>query len=827
MLEAVAAVGGWVIPLVFSKKLRYLLGELHPKPAGFALRNRHFICLLCLYLTLGVDKKAVCQNFVFAQLSGTPMNTTGWNLQGDARVGNITGSADSELIICRAAALNSGAVFFNQPINLSMCKRWIAEFDFRMYDGTGADGVAFCFLDVPPSGFVNGGGLGIPDAANGLKVCFDTWNNCIPYDPGTVHQDMPKIEIRWGQGYNQTSPNDTIYGECLNEPTLANTNGQLSYIRGPNYNRARIVYDTGNISVYVNDTFYLSTYQPNLFNFTGYMGFTASTGGYTDNHSIKNVIIYTQMPPSYAGNSMSVCPAGTVQLGGPSNPVYSYAWSPPAGLSDSTAAAPMLHLPNTSPDSALHKYYVRTSFSNNPGCSSIDSVLIKVYPNPKVNFTMPGICLSDAIGQFYDSSYTSDGETLPFTYNWNFDDPNAGPGNPDSSTAQNPSHRYSAAAHYAMSLTVTNSEGCTDSAGKIFTVNGSEAKAAFDILNPSDLCSGQNVEIANVSTVNFGSIVAVQVSWGDTAGISYMDSLPYPGKVYLHSYPNPLTADTATYTIRMISSSGYTCQNELDQPVAIKPSPHTEFAAVPALCDYDTLVNFTEASELTGMPGSYAFAGRGVTRDGVISPRLAGAGTDSLLYEYSAADGCNDTAYQTVYIQSLPVVNAGRDTSVVLNQPLQLNALSSDGGGDSWLWSPADGLDNPAIADPIAVYSEGVDSIRYFVTATDARGCIGGASIKVTVFTSGPDIFLPNAFTPGRVTNNIFRPIMVGIASLHFFRVYNRSGELIYSTSRMGEGWDGTIPGGRQPTGGYVWEAEGATYTGKMISKKGVVILIR
>jgi len=97
----------------------------------------------------------------------------------------------------------------------------------------------------------------------------------------------------------------------------------------------------------------------------------------------------------------------------------------------------------------------------------------------------------------------------------------------------------------------------------------------------------------------------------------------------------------------------------------------------------------------------------------------------------------------------------------------------------------------------------------------------------VTVFTSGPDIFLPNAFTPGRVTNNIFRPIMVGIASLHFFRVYNRSGELIYSTSRMGEGWDGTIPGGRQPTGGYVWEAEGATYTGKMISKKGVVILIR
>ena len=50
------------------------------------------------------------------------------------------------------------------------------------------------------------------------------------------------------------------------------------------------------------------------------MGFTASTGGFDDNHSIKNVIIYTQMPPSFAGNPLNppaFCPSDTVQLGGP------------------------------------------------------------------------------------------------------------------------------------------------------------------------------------------------------------------------------------------------------------------------------------------------------------------------------------------------------------------------------------------------------------------------------------------------------------------------------------------------------------------------------
>src|SRR5262249_10853320 len=156
----------------------------------------------------------------------------------------------------------SGAVFYNQPINLSLCNKWIAEFDFRMYDGTGADGIAFCFLDVPPVGFVNGGGLGIPSTANGLKVCFDTWNNCIPFDPNTVHQNMPKIEIRWGRGYDDNSnPNNLIVGECLPGPTRDNSDGKISFIRSPDYSHAKITYDSGNIQVYVNDSLYLSGYQ--------------------------------------------------------------------------------------------------------------------------------------------------------------------------------------------------------------------------------------------------------------------------------------------------------------------------------------------------------------------------------------------------------------------------------------------------------------------------------------------------------------------------------------------------------------------------------------
>jgi hypothetical protein len=441
---------------------------------------------------------------------------------------------------------------------------------------------------------------------------------------------------------------------------------------------------------------------------------------------------------------------------------------------------------------------------------------------------MPKICLNDAVGQFNDSSYTGDAETQPFTYSWNFADPNASPpGNPDYSTLQNPSHRYSAAANYNMSLTVTNSEGCVDSASKIFTVNGDNPVAVFQVLSPTQLCSNSPVEIENLSTVNFGSVVALQIFWGDTAGISYMDSMPYSGKVYTHNYPNPVTTSTIAYMIRVVAASGLTCQNETDQRIALNPSPHVEFAAIPALCEVDTTADLTEATELTGLDGTGFYSGRGITPGGVLNPVRAGPGTDSLLYVYTATDGCSDSAYQTVFIQSPPIVRAGNDTVVVIGQPLQLNAWSSDGSADTFLWSPPEGLNDPGIADPIAVLGSAIDSLRYVVTATDSLGCVGESSLKVTVFSTLPDLLVPNAFTPGLASNSVFRPVPVGISRLDYFRVYNRNGELVYSTSRMGEGWDGRVSGVMQGSGTFVWVAEALTYAGKTITKNGFVVLVR
>ena len=190
--------------------------------------------------------------------------------------------------------------------------------------------------------------------------------------------------------------------------------------------------------------------------------------------------------------------------------------------------------------------------------------------------------------------------------------------------------------------------------------------------------------------------------------------------------------------------------------------------------------------------------------------------------------GCPNALSDTFRVHVLPeiVVDAGRDTAVVVNEPLQLHAISSEFEA-GFNWSPGIGLNDTQTPNPLAIYDASVDSVRYLVTATAATGCTGTASILVKVFKTGPDIFVPNAFTPGKRINPIFRPIPVGIASLRYFRVFNRWGQLVFYTERTGQGWDGMVNGRLQDEGAYVWMVEGITYTGKRITKKGVMVLIR
>ncbi|HEY4205875.1 MAG TPA: gliding motility-associated C-terminal domain-containing protein [Puia sp.] len=256
---------------------------------------------------------------------------------------------------------------------------------------------------------------------------------------------------------------------------------------------------------------------------------------------------------------------------------------------------------------------------------------------------------------------------------------------------------------------------------------------------------------------------------------------------------------------------------------------------------HDTTVCYGESAPLRGTVGTgteFTWSGGGPFTGAATGAITTLPSTTEILAAPKATadyvlnirnEGCPIIVSDTIVVTVVPPikVNAGNDTLVVVNQPLHFRATSSDLYRDDYQWSPPLGLSNPTIADPIGQFGPEMNTITYRVTAMDVFGCSGAGSVKVTIAPTLPDIFVPNAFTPGGATNTIFRPVCMGVASLEYFRVYNRWGQLMYSTSQMGQGWDGMVHGKYQDAGAYLWILQGTDYTGKSILKKGTMVLLR
>ncbi|HEY0770863.1 MAG TPA: gliding motility-associated C-terminal domain-containing protein, partial [Sphingobacteriaceae bacterium] len=69
---------------------------------------------------------------------------------------------------------------------------------------------------------------------------------------------------------------------------------------------------------------------------------------------------------------------------------------------------------------------------------------------------------------------------------------------------------------------------------------------------------------------------------------------------------------------------------------------------------------------------------------------------------------------------------------------------------------------------------------------------------------------------------------MVGEVRVSYLKIFNRWGQLIFSTSQISNFWDGTFDGKDQPMGSYYWMLEGMDeYRNQKITQAGSITLIR
>ena len=198
-------------------------------------------------------------------------------------------------------------------------------------------------------------------------------------------------------------------------------------------------------------------------------------------------------------------------------------------------------------------------------------------------------------------------------------------------------------------------------------------------------------------------------------------------------------------------------------------------------------------------------------------------------YSVLVKDANNCTALGTVLLTRIPIANyrvfVGKDTTISINEPLQLNAADLDNAGfSSFVWSPIGGLSRPDIKSPTAVLDK---DITYYLIATTLEGCSAKDTINIKI-NYNSEIFVPNAFTPNNDSyNDILKPKLIGIRGLKYFSVYNRYGQLVYKTTTTNTGWDGRVKGTPQNTDTFVWIVEAVDFKGRVLFKKGTTILIR
>jgi gliding motility-associated-like protein len=233
-----------------------------------------------------------------------------------------------------------------------------------------------------------------------------------------------------------------------------------------------------------------------------------STAGCRDSSS--NTITVWPSPTAKFGVSSPLCEKNAVTFSDSSianfSNISTWNWSFGDGnTSTKTSAAPFNYT-----YASANSYSASLTVITDSGCrSAVTTKALLINYLPKVNFGLPSVCLPDGRGTFTDSTLVN-GATGVFSYLWNFGDA----ADPNPSTLQNPTHKYSALGPYQVKLKVTTQAGCVDSLTRTLTTVYPQPKADFSF-TPTEVCLGDPFTFTDISNGSGGTINKWNWNLGD------------------------------------------------------------------------------------------------------------------------------------------------------------------------------------------------------------------------------------------------------------------------------------------------------------------------
>ncbi len=477
-----------------------------------------------------------------------------------------------------------------------------------------------------------------------------------------------------------------------------------------------------------------------------------------------------------AGRDTAFCSNNAVVhiLKGNSN-ATNYSWSPAALLNNSATQNP------TATINATTKFYVTASNSN--GCTAVDSVTITVNPLPQINtIANNSVCENDSIQLTTTGTATS--------YQWL---PAAAVNN---AAIQNPWFTGTTSTQ----IIVTGSDAFCKASDTVFiTVN---PKPLIKSIADTTLCGPQNI--------------VLQTSGAQIYSWSPANNLSNP------NIASPIFTGTAFQQYNLIVTGqdalGCKAKDTVNISVAAKPN----FAKPDS---FETCKNIpVQLNANNNANYLYSWSPNSSLSNGSIVNPIA-TPVSSTIYTVKITENIcfSDTLIQVkVTVNELPIVRASKSNDIDCTQA---EAQLTASGAVNYVWTPATNLSAAQTANPIAVP---VNSTTYQVTGTNEKGCVNKDSVRVLVtFDKLASYYVANSFSPnGDQVNDCFGINYWNSVTELEFKIYNRYGEMVFSTKNKADCWNGKFKGRNADIGNYVYFIKANTLCGK-IFKKGNLLLIR
>ncbi len=436
---------------------------------------------------------------------------------------------------------------------------------------------------------------------------------------------------------------------------------------------------------------------------------------------------------------------------------------------------------------------------NNFGCSASHLDSVTILGNPTASFS-PQVDFCDGLTVSFDNNNTNNSSSY-----WDFGDQN-------STTTNALNYTYADSGIYEVMLVAIQEDACFDTTYHTYEV--------YPVLNAhftpqSSQCFDNNFFTLN-AIGNFNSNALINWNFNSSGNVS-STNLPQTSV----SYDAP-----GTYSVSL-SVENYGCTAQYDDILQVFLRPTANFSAPNLGCEPfpTTFTNLSTSSTPISYWWDFGNGSASLLENPETIYHTAGIYDVTLVATSHAGCLGSDTLTLSNYI----LVHPKPETSYIVN-PLETYFINHEITAIDWspeLIHNFDFGDGNNYEDSITTHVYDKPGRYLFnYTVTNEFGCFNNEEQDIWI---KPDFlfFPPNSFTPnGDGLNDIFLIKIDGIRKFNI-KLFNRWGEMYFSSNNSTNGWDGKYKATNVPEGIYTWKVELETIDGKYHKRVGHVSLIR